>query len=211
MTSADRFRILVVCTANICRSPLAAELLRRRLIERFGAEADDVEVTSAGVRALVGDPMDPYAAALLAEATTGPDGTPAAQPFAARQVDERLVGEADLVLTMTREHRRSVVQLVPAAQRRTFTLRELARIVRAAPARPDDTDPSLAAGWRTVLTAAPALRGPTAPRDPADDDVADPYRLDGAVYRHAVRTISAAIDDVVHALPAQPRPGSPRT
>ena len=207
MTSADRFRILVVCTANICRSPLAAELLRRRLAERFGADADDVEVTSAGVRALVGEPMDPYAAALLAE-VTGPDGALGSHQFAARQVDERLVGEADLVLTMTREHRRAVVQLVPAAQRRTFTLRELARIARAAPGRAEDTDTSLAAGLRTVLKAAPALRGPTAPPDLADDDVADPYRLDGAVYRQAVRTIRAAIEDVVDALPAQPPSGN---
>ncbi|GMA87571.1 hypothetical protein GCM10025868_28210 [Angustibacter aerolatus] len=50
-------RVLVVCTGNVCRSPLVERLLRQRL------GTDAVDVSSAGTQALVGEPMtDPAAA-----------------------------------------------------------------------------------------------------------------------------------------------------
>ncbi|MDQ3422084.1 MAG: low molecular weight phosphatase family protein, partial [Actinomycetota bacterium] len=50
--------MLVVCTGNICRSPLAERLLQRRL-------GDRAVVRSAGVQGLEASAMDPYAAAQL--------------------------------------------------------------------------------------------------------------------------------------------------
>jgi protein-tyrosine phosphatase len=52
------------------------------------------------------------------------------ETFAAHRLTANLVREADLVLTLTRLHRSTVVDLWPAAVRRTFTLRELARLLQ---------------------------------------------------------------------------------
>jgi protein-tyrosine phosphatase len=119
-------RVLVVCTANVCRSPLAAELLR----EGFTA----ADVGSAGVHALTDAPMCLVSASLLPA-----DGRP---QHVARQLTTDLVGAADLVLTMERDQRSSAVRLAPGSQNRVFTLREAAALAeglvrRGAPA-PDD-------------------------------------------------------------------------
>ena len=55
-------RILIVCSGNICRSPMAAALMRRRLGE---GETARVRVESAGLQALVGQPADGYAQVLM--------------------------------------------------------------------------------------------------------------------------------------------------
>jgi protein-tyrosine phosphatase len=48
--------------------------------------------------------------------------------FAARQLTSRIASEADLVLTMTRAHRDTVLELAPQQLHRTFTLSEAARL-----------------------------------------------------------------------------------
>jgi protein-tyrosine phosphatase len=80
-------RVLVVCTGNVCRSP-AAELLLR---DRLGAA--DVDVASAGVHALVGQPVDPPVAELLVERGVAPGG------FRARQLDAAEAGAVDTLVT----------------------------------------------------------------------------------------------------------------
>ncbi|UER55299.1 hypothetical protein HJG43_12960 [Kineosporiaceae bacterium SCSIO 59966] len=47
------FRILTVCTGNVCRSPMAERLLRSGLAARCGEQAAAVEVSSAAVEALL--------------------------------------------------------------------------------------------------------------------------------------------------------------
>lgn len=114
--------ILIVCTGNICRSPLAEQMLRARLL----AAGARVTVASAGTQAVVGGAMTPEAAALalqLGSAST--DHTP-------RQLTANMLAQADLVLTATRDHRRDVVTLYPKATRYTFTLNQFARLVDAA-------------------------------------------------------------------------------
>jgi protein-tyrosine phosphatase len=118
----DPYEVLVVCLGNLCRSPMAERLLRKRL-----ADSPDVRVTSAGVHAVVGAPMDASAAAELARL----GGDPA--EFAGRQLTADLVTSADLVLTATRELRGQVVGLAPSALKRTFTLLELAALLEAHP------------------------------------------------------------------------------
>ncbi|GAB7192044.1 low molecular weight phosphatase family protein [Kineococcus sp. NUM-3379] len=192
--------VLVVCTANVCRSPLVAGLLRHRLDTTFGARARRVTVAGAGTHAVPGDVVDEPVLDVLAQVTGRP-----AQRTRARRLDADLVRGADLVLAMTRQHRSDVLALVPAAQRSVFTLLELARIARAltAPGLPPGTghrgDP--AAAWRALLAAAPALRGPTAPRDPAADDLADVHGLPAEHYERTARQVGAALDAVFAALP----------
>ena len=193
--------VLVVCTANVCRSPLVAGLLRHRLDTTSGARARWITVTSAGTHAVPGDVVDAPVLDVLAQVTGRP-----AQRTHARRLDADLVRGADLVLAMTRQHRSDVLALVPAAQRSVFTLLELARIARALAASGTGAtstgrrgDPT--AAWRALLAAAPALRGPTAPRDPAADDLADVHGLPAEHYERTARQVDAALDAVFAALP----------
>ena len=87
-------KVLFVCTANVCRSPMAREI--------FDAVAEDrglrIRSESAGVVALSGEPMAPKAAAVLEES-----GVPARE-HRARQVEKSMLREADLVLAMGPRH-----------------------------------------------------------------------------------------------------------
>lgn len=111
--------VLFVCTGNICRSPTAerlATLYSARLrISNFTA-------SSAGDRAVIAHPIHQEAALVLQ--TLGGD----ASNFVARQLTSKIASEANLVLTMTRAHRDSVLHLAPRLLRRTFTLIEAARL-----------------------------------------------------------------------------------
>jgi len=55
--------------------------------------------------------------------------------FAARQLTSRIASDADLVLTMTRAHRDTVLELAPRQLHRTFTLSEAARLATEFSAR----------------------------------------------------------------------------
>ncbi|MGW7681130.1 low molecular weight protein-tyrosine-phosphatase, partial [Kribbella sp. NPDC054772] len=98
----------IVCTGNICRSPMGEVVLRAKLAQ---AGAGDVEVTSSGLGAWhVGDRMDPRAAAALRR--RGYDGS----SHRARQFDPAWFAERDLVLAMDSGHldalsRRGAAQL----------------------------------------------------------------------------------------------------
>jgi protein-tyrosine phosphatase len=193
------FTILTVCSGNICRSPLAEQLLRAGL-----AGLDGVIVSSAGTYAIVGDGMPAEAAALAARY-----GVSDAAAHVARQVDEQLIRDADLVLGLSREHRRAVVELVPPATRRTFTLREFAHL--AASVTEADLDaaavpsPEPAAGnshvarkLREAVVAAASLRGVVQPfASPNDADVIDPFRQPVAVYENSAAQLVPAVQSTV--------------
>jgi protein-tyrosine-phosphatase len=89
-------RILLVCTGNICRSPLAAALLERALTERSIA---GIEVASAGTGAWDGVPVSEGAYLVGLERGLDLSG------HRARLLTRELVEDADLVLTMARHHR----------------------------------------------------------------------------------------------------------
>jgi protein-tyrosine phosphatase len=168
-TSPATFRILHVCTGNICRSPMAERLTRAGLEQRLGPDADRFVVESAGTWGHSGAPMEPYALSTLqSHGVQGCD-------FRARELVAEHVARADLVLTATREHRAAAVVLHPRAASRTFTLRELARLVGAVdPAQLTATDPVERA--RELVRAAAGKRGLVPPPTPKDDDLADPYQ-----------------------------------
>jgi protein-tyrosine phosphatase len=112
--------VLFVCTGNICRSPIA-----ERLATAYGArlQIPDFRASSAGTRAVISHPIHPDAALVL-EKLGGEVSN-----FAARQLTSRIASDADLVLTMTRAHRDTVLELAPRQLHRTFTLTEAARLV----------------------------------------------------------------------------------
>src|SRR3954469_13831085 len=127
MASSSRpFRVLFVCTGNICRSPMGQAMLTSRLRASLGAAAADlVDVTSAGTYGLAGHPIEPDALDVLDELGVVPD------EFAARELAKDILEHSDLVLTATREHRAATVSMLPRGSRRTFTIREFARLVEA--------------------------------------------------------------------------------
>lgn len=102
--------ILVICVGNVCRSPMAACLLRRAL--------PDCEVASAGLAPPVGANADPRAVRLLAN-----EGCDLAS-HRARAVDAIMVAAADLVLVMDNEQRRELELLFPQARGKTYRLCE---------------------------------------------------------------------------------------
>jgi low molecular weight protein-tyrosine phosphatase len=108
--------VLVLCTANVCRSPMGVPLLARRLA-RLGVS---VPVRSAG---MLGDGAPPDPAAVTVMAGYGID-IAAHRSHVARPAD---LAQASLVLAMARENLRYAVVTEPAAWPRAFTLRELVR------------------------------------------------------------------------------------
>ena len=176
------FTVLTVCTGNICRSPAVERLLAARL----GADSQ-VLATSAGTRAVVGAPVSGPMVPLMRAAGAS------VEDFVARQLTRGIVRDADLILALTRRHRRTVVDLHPAAVRRTFTLRELARL--AGTVDPDELPPgSPAERLAALVPLAAAERGRHPHRPGEDDDVIDPYRRSGAVYADVFDTIQPAVE-----------------
>lgn len=115
-THTNRFTILTVCTANICRSPLMELLLRQQL------DTSVYEIGSAGIRGIPNAAMEPDAAKQARRFGTDP------QYFRSRAVTTDMVKVSGLILTATREHRSSVLSVEPMALRRTFTLLEFAQL-----------------------------------------------------------------------------------
>ncbi|SFH35367.1 low molecular weight protein-tyrosine-phosphatase [Modicisalibacter xianhensis] len=99
-------RVLIVCTGNICRSPVAEALLKARL--------PHMTIESAGLGALVDHGIEPTARS-LAEG----DGLTVAE-HKARQVTEDMILRADLVLVMSEGQRQAVAKLVPSATGKTM-------------------------------------------------------------------------------------------
>lgn len=179
----------MVCTGNICRSPMAERLASVGLRRRHAGPPDAslTDFRSAGVRAWSGEPIHPYATQVLEERGADPDG------FRARGLTPAMVAEADLVLCATRAHRSEVVRMVPRAVRRTFTLREFGRLTEGLDHTSLNHDPITfrTAADRFVVAAAGG-RG-VAEHQPIDDDLADPLGGDLDVFRACADQIEAAL------------------
>ncbi|GCE78151.1 LCP family glycopolymer transferase [Cellulomonas biazotea] len=194
---ARRFDVLVVGSSNTCRSPAAERLLHARL----GGDGT-VGFASAGTHATPGAPLDAGVAHLLVAADLPVDG------FAARELAPQDVRAADLVLTTSRAERAEVVRAVPAAVRRTFTLRELARVAAtlSASALPGE---GTADRLDALVAGAQRHRGPTPPDAEADDDVLDAEGLDDRGHQAAWQEVLAAVEGIAHAVRPAPAPGEP--
>jgi protein-tyrosine phosphatase len=182
--SAGVFRVLHVCTGNICRSPMAERLMRSGLENRLGADAARFVVESAGTWGHSGSPMEPHA--IITLAAYGIDGA----DFRARELVAEHVADADLVLTATREHRAAAVVLQPRAAARTFTLRELARLAGAVE-RLEATDPVERA--HELVRVAAGKRGLVLPATPRDDDLADPYQGPASGFEVCADLVAASL------------------
>ncbi|HET9127673.1 MAG TPA: hypothetical protein VFN73_06300 [Propionibacteriaceae bacterium] len=180
------FRILVLCTGNVCRSPVAEHLLSSALGAGF-------EVASRGTQAWPGQPFAPEMAALLHERMGMAVGTRGAVRLTPADVRA-----ADLVLGMERGHRAAAVRMHPAAVRRAFTLTEFARLASAIEPPPV----SVAGRDQAMADAVGRAHQGRRPVPPELDEIVDPIGQPAAVYEAVFDQIDVAVRRIARVIGA---------
>jgi protein-tyrosine phosphatase len=173
--------VLVVCTANVCRSPMAEALLT----DRLAALGSAATVRSGG---MLGDGEPSRPEAMAAMVSYGLD----IALHRSRQVAAEDLERADLILAMAREHVRYAVVTAPTVWPRAFTLKELVR--RGAAIGHRRPGVSLA-GWLARVHEGRermALLG-----DNDDDDVADPVGGPQRGYTETAAILSGLLDQLI--------------
>jgi len=189
----ETFRLLFVCTGNICRSPVAEIMARHILIGKLGGRAAArFQISSAGVGAVVGEMMHPQTRDELSP--WGLDGLVAGE-FRARQLRSSMVRRADLVLGANVRHRSAIVEREPAGLRTTFALREFAALVDAVDeASLPVEDPVKRA--TELVDQARMLRG-LVRMDSEDLEVPDPMGGPQSAHHQAVELVTDAVYRIV--------------
>ncbi|MCS5731495.1 hypothetical protein N1031_17170 [Herbiconiux moechotypicola] len=171
-----------MCTGNICRSPLAEKLMRKRLAD---AGAVDPLVTSAGLHAVVGGAMDAIPAAIAER--NGLDPT-----HHARQLGSDLARSGSMFLTLTRAQRDELTQEFPVAMRRTFTLVEIVRLMKEHPLQVT----GLNEGRDLFDVSMDASRSRPLVTLGEQDDVIDPYRRSAATHEAVGQRIEMLVSEL---------------
>jgi protein-tyrosine phosphatase len=115
-------RIVIVCTGNTCRSPMAEAIMRRLVAERLACKPEEIEsrgvtIESAGVSAAAGGCAAPEAVETMRQ--RGLD----ISRHETQPLTDKLVRYADVMLTLTSSHRQHIIRRWPEAASRTLTLR----------------------------------------------------------------------------------------
>ncbi|MCA9173670.1 MAG: threonylcarbamoyl-AMP synthase [Planctomycetales bacterium] len=121
MQRLSSFMVVLVCTGNTCRSPMAAGLMREQLAQRLTCQPSELEqrgvmVMSAGIAAMNG------ARASIEAVTTMSKLNIDISDHESQPLTERVVRFADLILTMTRGHRDAICAQWPEAAERVHLL-----------------------------------------------------------------------------------------
>jgi protein-tyrosine phosphatase len=191
--SKATFKVIFVCTGNICRSPMAEQML----IQKAEQSKLPITVVSAGVMAMTGDPMTPQSA----DAMTKRGFTPT--KHISQDLTPKLLEEADLVLTATLDHRGEIARMLPKASKYSFTIDEFARLtsfLRADPEfqeefkkKPKETRDQY---LKRAMHEAVLLRG-MVPTNLDPKDVIDPYGESIEVYNQVAEHIDVMLEIIV--------------
>lgn len=202
-------KVLLVCSANVCRSPLAQFTLASALESYLGAEA--VTFASAGTHGAVGAEM----CALASDAIADADWRAVADRHRARTLTKSEIGRAHLVLTASRPVRSAVASLDPGARSKTFTLLEAATLGVGFASTPDVPLPT---AIRELVQYMDSRRGhvPEASetkrwlRRPIDSfSIEDGHSMSPSEHRKTVRATVAASLAIANLLSAVPQAKKP--
>jgi len=108
--------VIFVCTANICRSPMAEGLLKKLL----GPEIESWRIESAGTWAYSGQPASTRVMQVLEKRGVFLDD------HRSRSVDEELLNSFNLILVMEKGHKEALVAEFPDLAGRIYLLSEMA-------------------------------------------------------------------------------------
>lgn len=213
--------ILLVCRANVCRSPLAAGLLARRFRD---AGTVGVSITSAGTEAYGEADRCALARETLALQYPGATGAVGPDPLfpagAPRLLDRDQLRSADLILTMGASHRSHIVSMDPSARRRTYTLKEAALF---ASVLLDDVPVGDGSSLQQLASRMHGLRGVVRlpevdaswwrrlPRGEAgpDTSIADGHSRGPRAHRRALAEVTGVVGSLAPALSALLAPSKP--
>ena len=165
--------ILIVCTANRCRSPIAAALLQYHAALEGTPETI---VASAGLMP-GGESVPVPGLARMAEWNIDLSG------HVSRQVDAAAVDDADLVLGMARDHVRDLVAADDSLHWRSFTLKDFVRRAAYTPRAPDQTVNTWIRGLSLERSRRQLLRSSRR------DDIIDPMGRPDRVWNEVVSEI----------------------
>lgn len=185
-------RVEVVCTANICRSPFVALLLGHHLDEVSPGEFD---IRSSGTLALAGTPADGGSRRVAR------DRGLSLRDSRAVQTTPAALAESDLILVMDKNHRQTVIDEYPGAIRRTFLLKEFARLLGDLDAQqPWEArlgslrDRSAWTRWRFLVRSCAAVREQWRAED---DELDDPFTHGLRAFEAMAREVDTAVATIV--------------
>ena len=182
----EPFRILVVCQANHCRSPLIEHLLREALPRDT---EPGWEITSAGTHARPGVPCHPHIARILRKRGIDPSN------WTSSTLDLEKINAADLILTSGLEQRRQVVNMSFAAVGRTWPLLAFAAWLEHDLERNKEVR-----NGPDLVASAVRGRARTQPLTAAEQDLRDPIGRGYRQFRYCARKVDKAVASITSAI-----------